>query len=158
MRALMVVMIFMFMTGWLMSIYDVENVTKRSSAVRNTGAAINFVQFREAAMRYGFFYKDQPDADIPNQRMRDFLPDDWTQYPGTRWHARVSNGYVYSWGEASPEIIEQARKMTGFSPSVGENQNGRLRPGDIALPGFIPNRNLVSVTGSGRYRPDNENY
>lgn len=157
MRALMMVIILGMLAGWLSAIYDMEN-TKRLQFANKVGTAINFVQLREAAMRYGFLYKDEPDGDIPENALRELLPDDWREYRGISWNARIDGGYIYVWGAVDPEVIEQARKMVGFSPSVGECQDGRLRPADIPLPGFIPNGSLVSATGSARYKPDNENY
>lgn len=157
MRALMVVIIFGMFAAWLTSIYELDKLDRTTEATR-LGAAINFVQYREGAMRYAFFYKDASDGEIPAHEILNFLPDTWTMYPRRQWRARIDGGYVYVWGEASPEEIEHVTRMLGHSPSVGENQNGRLRPGDIPLPGFIPNGSVVASFGSNRYRPDNENY
>lgn len=158
MRTIVVALLFTFLSTWFMSVYEYSDSGESGKQTSSRGAAINFMQYRQAAMNYSYYYPDAPDGEISENELVKLLTPDWQMYHGHTWHARIHEGFVYVWGEASPMTIRYAREMAGNSLSVGTSINGFLMPGNIELPEFITEECLASVTGSATYKPDNENY
>lgn len=146
MRVILVIVMASMMCGWVMNLYSLEKADQGSFA-RNVGAANNFLQYREAAMRFAFYNREIGNRVIGFDEIRDYLPSGWSVFPGKNWQARNQDGFLYVFGEASPYEVEKAREAI-MSLSVGSAVNGRLMPGNIELPGFVPEGNIVSVSGT----------
>ena len=61
------------------------------------------------------------------------------------WRTRISNGYCYIYGEATPEEIVLIRKNMGNSVLIGRNQGNRLYPSGIVVNAAIPAESVVSI-------------
>ena len=61
------------------------------------------------------------------------------------WRTRISNGYCYIYGEATPEEIVLIRKNMGNSVLIGRNQGNRLYPSGIVVNAVIPAERVVSI-------------
>ncbi|MDU4375208.1 MAG: type IV pilus biogenesis protein PilM [Bilophila wadsworthia] len=61
------------------------------------------------------------------------------------WRTRISNGYCYIYGEATPEEIVLIRKNMGNSVLIGRNQGNRLYPSGIVVNAVIPAESVVSI-------------
>ena len=61
------------------------------------------------------------------------------------WRTRISNGYCYIYGEATPEEIVLIRKNMGNSVLIGRNQGNRLYPSGIVGNAAIPAESVVSI-------------
>lgn len=61
------------------------------------------------------------------------------------WRTRISNGYCYIYGEATPDEIVLIRKNMGNSVLIGKNQGNRLYPSGIVVNAAIPAESVVSI-------------
>ena len=61
------------------------------------------------------------------------------------WRTRISNGYCYIYGEATPEEIVLIRKNMGNSVLIGRNQGNRLYPSGIVVNAVLPAESVVSI-------------
>lgn len=61
------------------------------------------------------------------------------------WRTRISNGYCYIYGEATPDEIVLIRKNMGNSVLIGRNQGNRLYPSGIVVNAAIPAESVVSI-------------
>lgn len=157
MRPIIVLVIMGMFIGWIASIYNMDKSGESTRAIKS-GAALNYLQYRMAAMRYVFFHKTAPDGVLPKEQLEPYLPLDWAPAPGHEWHARIANGYLFVWGKTTPKIVIEARNMTGMSLAIGESIDGKMEPASVALPDFIPDGSVVSVTGTNRFKPNNKDY
>lgn len=157
MRSIATVVLLGVMISWYAAIY---NLNEKNAAIQilDSGIAVNFLQFRGAAMRYAFYNPSLPDGVLALNNIQTFLPVQWAMPTGITWSARIYLGYLYVWGPANSNIVLEAREKAGNTRSIGENQGGILLPGNISLPAFIPQGSIVSVTGSARFRPNNSTY
>lgn len=145
------------MSGWIWRIYN-SSINNAISYSPDYAVAINFITYRNATMKYIYYNKDVINIVIPQAMLSEYLPVPWSMHARHTWNARISNGIVYVWGNATPRQIFLVRKLLRQSLAVGEAQGGILQPAGEALPAFVPEGSLVSATGSNRYRPDNEHY
>lgn len=107
---------------------------------RAESLAVNFALFRNAAWTYAHENPDFTGA-LPMDGLS--LPHGWTA--ARPWEARTENGICYVYGPASAEEIADARRVFRNSQAVGYAVAGRLDPGSLPLPGFIPAGWLVSL-------------
>jgi len=155
MKTIGVLFLMLFFINWYMQIYKIGEYSGRIDAFDNS-VAHNFITYRHAVIKYDFHAKGESDEEINIADLREYLPPDYEMHANHDWHARISDGFVFVWGEADAKHIALTRKLMKYSYSIGENQNGTLQPIGMALPNFIPENSLVSRTGSNRYKTDNE--
>ena len=138
MKALMVLMVIAGVAALLV----LQEADRRGQGMPAVQVATNFVAFRHAALQYA--YAHRPEGDMPATDLD--LPTGWR--PLRNWRARIQDGHIYIWGEASSEEIEAARQLLWGSFAVGRADKGKLVPGhggDVPVPGFVPDASLVSV-------------
>ncbi len=120
--------------------YDAAHEDASAQAV-----AVDFGLFRNEVFRFVAANRDH-DGEIPLAALS--LPE--SRRPLRQWRARVADGRCYVYGEASVEEMEAARQVFWGSLAIGMAENGRLVPvltrSPIAVPAFVPDGNLVSVT------------
>lgn len=120
--------------------YDAAHEDAAAKAV-----AVDFGLFRNEVFRFVAAHRDH-DGEIPLEDLS--LPA--SRRPLRQWRARVDNGRCYVYGDASLEEMEAARQLFWTSLALGMAENGRLvpvlTPSPIAVPAFVPNGSLVSVT------------
>lgn len=115
--------------------------------------AINYAVFRNAAHQY--VHHNQTEAlamtEIPRTSFEKWLPNGWL--PMRDWKVRLenrSNQWVcYVFGPAEPDEIDAIRKLYRGSFALGRAEGGQLVPnhgGDMPVPDWIPNGNVVSMT------------
>lgn len=153
MKALTMVFFMIFICAWVIHIYDLD--ANPDEGLMDRAISQNFVDWRQAVIKYDFHTKDPADHVISRQMINDYLPDGFMDLSNVTWNARIHNGFVYVWGSASHLQIDLVKEALRYSLAVGEAQNGLLQPAGVALPNFIPNGSLVSATGSNRYKPEN---
>ena len=105
--------------------------------------AANFAVYRNEVHRYVFNGHKAP-GDIATASLD--LPSSWSML--RPWHARIEEGCLYVWGEASPEEIAVVRDLYWGSYAIGRAAAGRLVPsygGVTPVPAFVSEGNIVSV-------------
>lgn len=106
--------------------------------------AVNYAIYRNEVFLHVYANRGLS-GDIPLSTLN--MPESWQALRA--WRSRVDGGRCYVYGEASQEEIAAVRDLFHGSFAIGMASNGRLIPvqgNAIALPSFIPNGCLVSVT------------
>lgn len=101
--------------------------------------AKNFCVYRLAVANY--IQENSNAVSISDNALE--LPDGFIKVRD--WQTRISNGYCYIYGEATPEEIVLIRKNMGNSVLIGRNQGNRLYPSGIVVNAAIPAESVVSI-------------
>lgn len=101
--------------------------------------AKNFCVYRLAVANY--IQENSNAVSISDNALE--LPDGFIKVRD--WRTRISNGYCYIYGEATPEEIVLIRKNMGNSVLIGRNQGNRLYPSGIVVNAAIPAESVVSI-------------
>jgi hypothetical protein len=118
--------------------------TDTASDAGHKAVAVNYAVYRNAVFLYVAAHRGYSGT---IQQASLSLPNDWRAMRA--WSARVDGGRCYVYGEASQEEIAAVRDLFHGSFALGMASGGRLVPvlgNAIAVPAFIPNGYLVSVT------------
>lgn len=113
--------------------------------------AINFAIFRNAA--HQFVHHNQNDAltmgTIPQASFVAWLPSGWQ--PMRDWKVRVESSVCYVYGATNSDEADAIRRLLyRGSYALGRKEQGQLVPdhdGAMPIPDWIPEGNLVSMTG-----------
>lgn len=111
-----------------------------SDSGRTESLAVNFALFRNAAWAYAHEHPELTGT-LPVDVLP--LPYGWTAVRS--WTARTESGVCYVYGPASAEEIADVRRVFHNSETMGTAVDGRLVPGSVPLPGFIPAGAMVSL-------------
>ena len=103
--------------------------------------AVNYAVYRNAVFLYVYAHTEHRGA-VPLASLA--LPAGWRAL--RPWAARVDGGRCYVYGAASPEEVAAVREIFRGSFALGMASGGRLVPQLVAVPAFIPDGCLVSVT------------
>lgn len=128
----------------VMAMLAIAPPQRKGEGAHAAHVAGNFVIFRNAALAYVHKHKTVQ-GEVPTRLLT--LPTGWRA--ARAWQARVEAGRCYVWGEATAEEIAAVQELLLGSYAVGWSASGVLLPGhgvSIAVPGFIPDHSLVSVT------------
>lgn len=101
--------------------------------------AKNFCVYRLAVANY--IQENSNAVSISDNALE--LPDGFIKVRD--WRTRISNGYCYIYGEATPEEIVLIRKNMGNSVLIGRNQGNRFYPSGIVVNAAIPAESVVSI-------------
>lgn len=135
--------VFMLLLGVVAMLHRPADITGNAAY---QSVAVNYGIYRSAVFRYVAANRGHSGA-IPQAALA--LPASWQAL--RVWRARVDAGRCYVYGEASHEEIATVRDMFRGSFALGMASNGRLVPAlgssAVPVPAWVPDGNLVSVTG-----------
>lgn len=122
-------------------IFSLNSILPHMSIQKYSEEAIakNFCVYRLAVANY--IQENSNAVSISDNALE--LPDGFIKVRD--WRTRISNGYCYIYGEATPEEIVLIRKNMGNSVLIGRNQGNRLYPSGIVVNAAIPAESVVSI-------------
>ena len=122
-------------------IFSLNSILPHMPIQKNPEEAIakNFCVYRLAVANY--IQENSNVVSISDNALE--LPDGFIKVRD--WRTRISNGYCYIYGEATPEEIVLIRKNMGNSVLIGRNQGNRLYPSGIVVNAAIPAESVVSI-------------
>lgn len=111
--------------------------------------AMNFAIYRQEVLRHVYANRGIS-GEIPLAALD--MPPGWQPLWHRTWRARVEGGRIYVYGNATLAEAGMVRDLYMGSFALGVADSGVLSPAPVngaavSLPGWIPNGNLVSVTG-----------
>ena len=106
--------------------------------------AMNFLMYRDNVRNHVF----KLDKIIPGA-----ISDKDIEFPigfiNKKWKAQIEKNILYIYGNATQQEINQVKKQTLYSHSVGQKKNGLFYPHHtkppMVLPNFIKEGDLVSI-------------
>lgn len=126
----------------LLSIYSFPFENEKNTAVEIQ--AMNFLMYRDSVRNHVFKLKNIVPGVIKDKNIE--FPHGFIN---KKWHARIQDNILYIYGNATQLEINQAKKQTFYSHSVGQKQNGLFYPHytkpPTILPNFIKEGDLVSI-------------
>lgn len=122
-------------------IFSLNSILPHMSIQKYSEEAIakNFCVYRLAVANY--IQENSNVVSISDSALE--LPDGFIKVRD--WRTRISNGYCYIYGEATPDEIVLIRKNMGNSVLIGKNQGNRLYPSGIVVNAAIPAESVVSI-------------
>ncbi len=132
--------VFLALGIMLLSLYSFPKEKNSTVEVQ----AMNFLMYRDNVRNHVF----KLDKIIPG-----VISDKDIEFPigfiNKKWKAQIEKNILYIYGNATQQEINQVKKQTLYSHSVGQKKNGLFYPHytkpPMVLPNFIKEGDLVSI-------------
>ncbi len=126
----------------LLSIYSFSFENEKNTAVKMQ--SMNFLMYRNS-VRNHVFKLDKIIPGVVSDKDIEFP----TGFINKKWKAQIEKNILYIYGNATQQEINQVKKQTLYSHSVGQKKNGLFYPHytkpPTILPNFIKEGDLVSI-------------
>lgn len=133
---------FLALALMLLSIYSHPFGTEKNHA--DEVQAVNFLMYRDTVKNYVFAQESIAQGVIEDKSVE--FP---SGFVNKNWKARIQGNILYIYGKASQQEINQVKKQTFYSHSIGQKTNGLFYPHyatpPTVLPNFIQEGDLVSI-------------